>query len=105
MIDFDQIKREAGLTGGDTNYPTDLGSLISTILKIAFPAAGIILLLLLLAGGFSLMTSSGDPKKMQAAKGQITSAVIGFVIVFASYWITQIAGLILGLDDFKSIFQ
>ncbi len=102
-INFGDLKQKAGLTG--TNYPTDIGSLVSSLLALVFPIAGIILLLLLLAGGFSLMTSSGDPKAMQSAKSKITSAIIGFVIVFAAYWITEIIGLILGLPDIRGIFN
>lgn len=102
QIDFKKLK---GLAGFDSpNYPTDLGSVVSRGLNLVFPIAGILLLLYLLAGGFSLMTSGGDPKAMQSAKGRITSAVIGFVIIFAAYWITQIMGSILGLTDIRGIF-
>lgn len=79
--------------------------LFSTALKFVFPAAGILLLFYLVIGGFSLMSSAGDPKAAQAAKGRITSALIGFVIVFAAYWIVQIVGIILGLPDIGKIFK
>lgn len=103
-INFDELIQKAELNKSG-KYPTDLGNLVSSLLELAFPIAGIILLLLLLAGGFSLMTSAGDPKAMQAAKGRITSALIGFVIIFAAYWITQLIGLILGLPDIGDIFR
>lgn len=102
-IDFDKLKQAAGLF--NYKYPTNIGMLISTALKLVFPAAGILLLFYLVLGGFSLMTSGGDPKAMQAAKGRITSALIGFVIVFAAYWIVQIVGIILGLTDIQNIFR
>ena len=102
QIDLDAIKSAAGLGAA---YPKDVGSIMGTALKFIFPGAGILLLIYLIFGGFSLMTSSGDPKAISAAKGKITSALIGFVIVFAAYWIVQITGLILGLGDIKEIFK
>ena len=82
QINFDSIKSAAGLGAA---YPTDVGSIISTALKFIFPGAGILLLIYLIFGGFSLMTSSGDPKAIAAAKGKIVSDLIVFVIVFAAF--------------------
>ncbi len=101
QIDFNTLK---GALPNPTAYPDNISDIISTALKLIFPAAGVLLLFYLIMGGFSLMTSGGDPKGMQAAKGQISSALIGFVIVFAAYWIVQIIGIILGLDDIRNIF-
>ncbi len=103
QLDLEKIKQSAGLDS--PNYPSTIGDVISTALKFVFPAAGILLLVYLIAAGFSLMTSAGDPKAVAAAKGRITSALIGFIIIFAAYWIVQIVGIILGLGDIKTIFQ
>ena len=102
QLDFEKIRQSAGISS--SGYPTTVGDIIGTALKFIFPAAGILLLIYLVLGGFSLMTSAGDPKAIQAAKGRITSAIIGFVIIFASYWIVQIVGIILGLPDIQRIF-
>ena len=84
---------------------TNIGEVISRFLLFAFPAAGMLLLLYLLYGGFRLMTSGGDPKAGEAAKAKITTAVIGFVIIFAAYWIVQIVARVLGLQGITNIFQ
>lgn len=75
-----------------------IGEIISKILPYLFAGAGLLLLLYLLYGGLSLMLSRGDPKAVQSAKDKITGAVVGFVIVFASYWIVQIVATLLGLQ-------
>lgn len=103
QIDFEKIKQVA--LPSVSAYPTSFGQLISTALKFIFPLAGILLLIYLIFGGFSLMTSSGDPKAISAARGRITSALLGFVIIFAAYWIVQLVGIILGLGDIKNIFR
>lgn len=82
----------------------NIGSVVSGLVNYLFPLAGLLLLLYLIFGGFSLMTSGGDPKAVQAAKSKITSALIGFIIVFASYWIVQILGTILGIEVITNIF-
>ncbi len=82
-----------------------IGDIISSLLTYIFAGAGILVLLYLLFGGFQLITSLGDPKGMQEAKNKITYAILGFVIIFLAYWITQAASLILGLEGIKSIFQ
>lgn len=101
QIDFNALK---GSLPNPSAYPDKITDIVSLALKFVFPAAGILLLFYLIVGGFSLMTSGGDPKGMQAAKGKITSALIGFVIIFAAYWIVQIVGIILGLEDIGNIF-
>jgi hypothetical protein len=93
---FDSIQQEAGITP-----PQDLGSLISVIFKeYIFYAAGIALLIYLILGGFQLMLSRGDPKAIEGGKGKITNAIIGFVIIFASYWLVKLLGRVFGIADF-----
>ena len=59
----------------------------------------------LILGGFQYMTSRGEPKATEAAKGKITNALIGFLIVFASYWMVQIIGFVLGIDAITNVFK
>jgi len=82
-----------------------LGGIISALVPYVFTIAGLLLLLYLIIGGFGLLTSGGDPKKMQGAKGQITNALVGFLIIFVSYWLVQIIGSILGLEIIGKIFE
>jgi hypothetical protein len=95
------IEGEIGLKFAGGN----IGNIISDILPYVFSAAGLILLLYLIYGGISLMTSQGDPKAMQAAQAKITNAVIGFIIVFISYWLVQLVGQMLGIKAFGIIFK
>lgn len=68
----------------------NLASVVTNALQFIFPIAGILLLLYLVWGGFGYLTSIGDPKKAEAARGKITNAIIGFVIIFAAFWLVQI---------------
>jgi len=82
----------------------NIGSIVSGFLNYLFPLAGILLLLYLIFGGFGLMTSGGDPKAVQSAKSKITNALVGFLIIFAAYWIVQILGTVLGIEAITNIF-
>jgi hypothetical protein len=83
----------------------NIGDIVSELLKYLFPLAGLLVLLYLLLGGFQLMTSAGDPKKMQEAKGKLTNALVGFIIIFMAYWLVQIVGKILGIEAITNIFR
>ncbi len=100
--DLDRIECE-GLPGFNFAGAT-LGEIVQKALPWVFGLAGIGLLLYLIYGGFHLMISGGEPKVVQEAKGKITNALVGFVIVFIAYWIVQLIGRIFGLEGITSIF-
>jgi len=100
-LNLNEIQTQAGLDP----LPTDIGTIISTIIPYVFSAAGIALLTYLISGGFKLMLSGGDPKKIQEGKSTITNALIGFVVVFFAYWIVQIVGLVLNIEGVGEIFK
>lgn len=81
-----------------------IGSLINKIIPYLFFGAGIALLLFIILGGLGLMTSGGDPKKVQAAQSKITSALIGFLIIFSAYWIVQLVYKLLGVQPIFKVF-
>jgi hypothetical protein len=79
---------------------SDLGAIISAILPYLFIIAGLLLLFYLIAGGFQMMTSANDEKGLASAKGKITNALVGFLLLFISYWLVQIVEVILGIKIF-----
>lgn len=80
-------------------FPT-FGGLINVIIKNAFMFAGVITFVLLIFGGFGFIVGagSGDTKRMEQAQKTITGAVVGLLIVVASYWIIQILESITGVS-------
>lgn len=81
-----------------------IGDIIQAAIPFVFAFAGIGLLLMILSAGFTLLTSAGDAKKLEAGKQRLTNAIVGFVIIFAAYWLVQLAGIIFGLPT-RQIFQ
>lgn len=81
-----------------------LGDLISAIIPYIFGVSGIILLLMIVFSGFQILTSAGDPKAMEAGQKRLVNAIIGFIIVFLSYWIVKFVGQMLGIESITTIF-
>lgn len=59
------------------------------IISGALAVLGIVFLILMVYGGFLWMTAKGDEGQAAKAKDTITMAVIGLMIVIASYAATQ----------------
>jgi hypothetical protein len=85
--------------GGDKSLMTP-GGIISKLLEFAFPLAGIILFVMLIWGGFEMLYGASTSKAMEAGKNRITSAIIGFFLLFASFWIIQIIEVVFGITIF-----
>ena len=73
------------------------GNLVSTILSNVLILSSIILFFIFLLGGYTIISSQGNPEKTEKGKQSITSAIIGFVIIFTSYWIIQIIEIVSGI--------
>lgn len=82
-----------------------IGSLVSQAVPYIFAFAGIGLLLMIISAGFALMTSAGDSKKLESGKQKLTYALIGFLIIFVSYWTVQLTGKLFALNDILTVFQ
>lgn len=74
-----------------------IGEFISTILPNVYVIAGLFLFILFIAGGFVIMSSGDNPEKKAKGSKALTAAVIGFTIIFTSYWIIQIIEYITGV--------
>ncbi len=101
MLNTDAIQNQAFGLKFDS-----VGDLIYIVLNnYVFYLIGILLLVYLGIGGLQMMTAVGDPKKMQMAQSKITNALIGFVIVFVSYWVVSLVGEIFSIKQFGSVLK
>ncbi len=101
QIDFGKIQEAIpSLKPEFKGGASSVGAIISLILPYLYIIAGLMLLFYLLLGGFHMMTAGSDEKGLVEAKGKITNALIGFLLLFVSYWLVQILGHILGMQIF-----
>lgn len=80
-----------------TQY-SSLNVFFNNILPNVYVAAGLIIFFMILWGGFTIVTGGGDSHKIQEGQKVITSAIIGLVVVFASFWIIQLIQVITGIQ-------
>lgn len=77
-----------------------LADLVNNAIPYIYAIAGILLILYLIWGGYDYLLSMGDPKKTEAGRNKITTAIIGILIIFVSYWVIQLADYLLQLNYF-----
>ena len=111
-----QLAQKFQLPGGETiegplkpeifgGQGITLGMILNRAIVFVFAFAGLGLLIMLMMAGFSYLTSAGDAKKLEQGKQRLTYAIVGFVIIFAAFWIVQIFGEMFGLETIKNAFR
>jgi hypothetical protein len=63
---------------------------VGLIFKQVLGLLGLILLVLFIAGGLMWMTSGGSTDKIKKARGLLSNAVIGMVLVILAYTLTDL---------------
>ncbi len=69
-----------------------IGDLVSVFLSNSVFIAGFILVFLFTYAGLAVLRGAGenDPEKMSRGKHALTAAIVGFSLIFATYWIIQL---------------
>ena len=75
-----------------------VGSIVSGAIQLILIVAALIFFFLLIVGGIRWMTAGGDKEKAGAARGQLTSALIGLAIVFAAWAIIRLIEILFGVS-------
>ncbi len=88
-----------------TGFATDVGVLINAVLTFVMVIAALLVFLYLIMGGIQWITSGGDKGKTEEARNKITSAIVGLIVLAASYAILLIALRFLGFNDLTDVFS
>lgn len=72
------------LTNSDGNE-----GIISKLTKLVGMVVGVIAVLMIMLGGYTYITSSGDTRKIEAAKKTIFAAIIGLIIAASAQLIVR----------------
>lgn len=89
---------DVGGQGGGVATIGSLASVFSNILQAVVALSGILLFVMLVIGGFNFLFSSGDQKKLEKAKGTVTNAILGLIILVCAYLILFVIKTITGVD-------
>ncbi len=90
------------LTINSTSFPAAKVAKISDIMNLALPlaltGAGLIFLVITLEAAFDILTHGDNPDALKKAYASITTAVLGLIIVIASFLAIQLLGAVLKTD-------
>lgn len=86
-------------------FAQNIGSLINGALTLIMIVGAFLVLVYLILGGIEWITSGGDKSKTESAQNKITNAVIGLIILAASYAILLIVLNFLGFENIAEVFN
>jgi hypothetical protein len=93
-----QLKPEGTFSNlGELTVPSIIGAAI----RLTVVVAAIIFFFILVIGGIRWIASGGDKAQTEAARNQITAALVGLVIVFAAWAILALVRTFFGVDIFS----
>ncbi len=75
-----------------------LGKLISSLIGALFVAGFLLTIMELIIGGIQWITAGGDKQALEKARNGITNAIMGLVIVAATYALATLLGKFFGID-------
>jgi len=87
--------------GAKINIFKSFGDLFTGVVWTALFLGALVFLAMVIWGGFKYLNSGGDPKAADSARGTITSAIIGLLIIVTSFVIIEIA---INISSIASIF-
>jgi len=76
----------------------DLGALISVFVPVVLSLTGLLFFGYLIMGGLKYISAGGDDKAIGEAKKILTNAILGFLLVFAAFWLVRIVESVLHID-------
>ena len=68
----------------------DMGVLVENFFKIAFPLATMLGFIFIISAGYTMMTSEGDPRKVNEGKEKLEAAITGLLFVLLTIGILRI---------------
>ncbi len=78
-----------------------VGGIVAAAIKLILVVAALVFFFILVIGGIRWIASGGDKANTEAARSQITAALVGLVIVFAAWAIVQLVNTFFGINIFE----
>lgn len=83
---------------GDVATFKCLESVFKNVVIALVAFVGIALFVMLVIGGYGFLLSGGDQKKLEKARGTLTAAIAGVVVIVVAYLILKTISLFTGVD-------
>lgn len=101
---FSTLAQDIKLKPGGDFAPLEdltLGDIVAGLIRLILVVAALVFFFILVIGGIRWIASGGDKAQTEAARSQITAALVGLVIVFAAWAIVQLINTFFGINIFE----
>lgn len=85
-----------GITG--LHLP-ELGGLLVDIIDDLLVLSGVVVVILIIVAGIRYVLATGDPKAAAAARGALTYAIFGLIVIMLAVTFVDVAGNFLGVSN------
>lgn len=104
-MSFSLIKK-AWAVPADVTPPTNplgtrfntLGNILALVMNVVFYVGIALTVIFLIMGGIRYITSGGDKEGAEAARSNITNAIIGFIVVLGAFAIRVVVQNVIGVE-------
>lgn len=97
-MSFTPIYAQVSATGAPPTI-ADFSGIFLKIISTMFIIVQVIFFIMIVINGFNYMTSGGSPEKAKKARTGLTFTIIGFVLVFVSYFIVGLIAEVSGVSS------
>lgn len=87
---------DIGVKGGEPVALFNLDILVGNIVSALIPLGGLALFVIVITAGFKFLTSEGDPKRVGEARGTLTLAITGLILLALAYLILVVISSLTG---------
>lgn len=98
---FAQIDLKPEAAGSVTGLTIE--SIVSWAVTAVLVVAAVIFFFMLIFGGIRWIMSGGDKANTEAARNQVTAAIIGLIIVFSAWAIMALISSVFGISIFEDL--
>jgi len=88
---------------GESLTSVTVPGIVSGAISLAMLVVALVFFFILILGGLKWVMSGGDQKNVEAARNQITNALIGLAIVFAAFAIMKLIEIVFGISLLSGI--
>src|SRR5262245_53138949 len=72
--------------------------LFENVVRAFLSLAGVALFIMLIVAGYNFLFAGGDQKKLERARGTLTGAITGLVVIVLAYLILRLIAAVTGVD-------
>jgi len=104
QINWGTVNPPPGVSAYDGGSLSGISLLVSNVVRTLIVGAAVYTLFNFIFAGYSFLSASGDPKRIELATAKIWQSIIGLLIAAGSFILAAIIGQII-FNDYDALLQ